>query len=140
MKKIIYILLLTIVLVNSAFAEFLDSNKLKGSRVDYKTIPKKNIPLPPFFAIESLHNKEVKIRVKKEINEIKEKIIYPLVRENPSPITAIILEFPRNNQNDLVIHYYYENGISVSAIIHKDIDGTYGERAYKILIDEQHEE
>jgi hypothetical protein len=68
-----------------------------------------------------------------EMNEIIEKILYPVVNESPDPISAKIIEYFPHLPGDIGVEIYWTNGGMHGAIISKLKDGHYDPEAYKIF-------
>jgi hypothetical protein len=68
-----------------------------------------------------------------ELNEIIEKIIYPIVNESPDPISAMIIEYFPHLPGKIGVEIYWTNGGMRGALIDKLADGHYDPEAYKIF-------
>jgi hypothetical protein len=68
-----------------------------------------------------------------ELNEIIEKIVYPIVNESPDPISAMIIEYFPHLPGKIGVEIYWTNGGMRGGIIDKLADGHYDPVAYKIF-------
>ena len=68
-----------------------------------------------------------------ELNEIIEKIIYPIINESPDPISAIIIEHFPHLPGKVGVEIYWTNGAARGALVDKGADGHYDPGAYKIF-------
>lgn len=68
-----------------------------------------------------------------ELNEIIEKIIYPVINESPDPISAIIVEYFPHLPGKVGVEVYWTNGATRGGLIDKSADGHYDPEAYKIF-------
>ena len=69
----------------------------------------------------------------KEVAEINEKIVYPLVEKSPRPISAIVLEWYPGQPDGLGVIVLWSNGESIEAMIPRGPQGTYSTKAYETL-------
>ncbi len=68
-----------------------------------------------------------------ELNEILEKIIYPIINESPDPISAMIIEYFPHLPGKVGLEVYWTNGAARGALVDKEADGHYDPGAYKIF-------
>jgi len=68
-----------------------------------------------------------------ELNEIIEKIIYPIINESPDPISAMIIEYFPHLPGKVGVEIYWTNGGMHGALIDKLADGHYDAGVYKIF-------
>ena len=68
-----------------------------------------------------------------ELNEIIEKIIYPIINESPDPISAMIIEYFPHLPGRVGIEVYWTNGGARGSLMDKGADGHYDPGAYKIF-------
>jgi hypothetical protein len=68
-----------------------------------------------------------------EMNEIIEKIIYPIINESPDPISTMIIEYFPHLPGKIGVEIYWVNGGMRGGLIEKLADGHYDPRAYKIF-------
>jgi len=68
-----------------------------------------------------------------ELNEIIEKIIYPIINESPDPISAMIIEYFPHLPGKVGVEIYWTNGGVRGGLVDKGADGHYDAGAYKIL-------
>jgi hypothetical protein len=68
-----------------------------------------------------------------ELNEIMEKIVYPIINESPDPISAMIIEYFPHLPGRVGIEVYWTNGGVRGALVDKGADGHYDPGAYKIF-------
>jgi hypothetical protein len=68
-----------------------------------------------------------------EMDEIMEKIIYPLINKSSDPISAIIVEFFPNLPGKVGFEIYWSNGAMRGSLIDKSADGHYDREAYKLF-------
>jgi hypothetical protein len=69
----------------------------------------------------------------KELNEIIEKIIYPIINESADPISTMIIEYFPHLPGKIGVEIYWTNGGMREALIDKLADGHYGTESYKIF-------
>jgi hypothetical protein len=69
----------------------------------------------------------------KEVAEITDKILYPLVEKSRQPISAIILEWYPGQPDGLGVIVLWSNRESIEAIIPRGPQGTYADKAYETL-------
>lgn len=68
-----------------------------------------------------------------ELNEIIEKIIYPIINESPDPISAMIIEYFPHLPGKVGVEIYWTNGGVRGGLVDKGADGYYDAGAYKIF-------
>jgi hypothetical protein len=68
-----------------------------------------------------------------ELNEIIEKIIYPIINESPDPISAMVIEYFPHLQGKVGFEIYWTNGGVRGGLVDKGADGHYDAGAYKIF-------
>ncbi len=68
-----------------------------------------------------------------ELNEIIEKIIYPIVNESPEPISVMVIEYFPHLPGKLGVEVFWTNGRVRGALIDKLADGHYDAGAYKMF-------
>ena len=68
-----------------------------------------------------------------ELNEIIEKIIYPIINESPDPISAMIIEYFPHLPGKVGVEIYWTNGGVRGGLVDKGADGHYDAGAYKIF-------
>ena len=68
-----------------------------------------------------------------ELNEIMEKIVYPIINESPDPISAMIIEYFPHLPGRVGIEVYWTNGGARGSLMDKGADGHYDPGAYKIF-------
>jgi hypothetical protein len=68
-----------------------------------------------------------------ELNEIMEKIVYPIINESRDPISAMIIEYFPHLPKKVGVEVYWTNGGMRGGLIDKDADGHYDPGAYKIF-------
>ena len=69
----------------------------------------------------------------REIEEIKEKVIYPTIIESRKPVAAISVEFHQANPRAIGVVITWSDGDTREALIDKNEKGQYDSHAYKIL-------
>jgi hypothetical protein len=68
-----------------------------------------------------------------ELNEIIEKIIYPIINESADPISAMVIEYFPHLQGKVGVEIYWTNGGVRGGLVDKGADGHYDAGAYKIF-------
>ena len=68
-----------------------------------------------------------------ELMEIKEKILYPLLRRSPTAISAIVLEWYPGQGNVLGVSVLWASGESRESLIPRAPAGHYDDKAYEVL-------
>jgi hypothetical protein len=68
-----------------------------------------------------------------ELNEIIEKIIYPIINESPDPISAMIIEYFPHLPGKVGVEIYWTNGGVRGGLVDNGADGHYDAGAYKIF-------
>lgn len=68
-----------------------------------------------------------------EANEIKEKILYPLIERSQKAISAIVLEWYPGQPDVLGVIVVWSNGETRESLIPRTSEGTYQAKAYEIL-------
>jgi hypothetical protein len=68
-----------------------------------------------------------------ELNEIIEKIIYPIINESPDPISAMVIEYFPHLPGKVGVEIYWTNGGVRGGLVDKGADGHYDAEAYKIF-------
>ena len=68
-----------------------------------------------------------------ELNEIKEKILYPLIERSPQPVSAIILEWYGSLPDALGVSVVWSDGHTRESLIRRAPQGHYDEKAYEVF-------
>jgi hypothetical protein len=68
-----------------------------------------------------------------ELNEIIEKIVYPIINESPEPISVIIIEYFPYLPGKIGVEIYWTNGGMRGGLVDKGADGHYDAGAYKMF-------
>ena len=68
-----------------------------------------------------------------ELNEIIEKIIYPIINESPDPISAMIIEYFPHLPGKVGVEIYWTNGGVRGGLVDNGADEYYDAGAYKIF-------
>lgn len=68
-----------------------------------------------------------------ELNEIIEKIIYPIINESPEPISVMIIGYFPHLPGKVGVEVYWTNGGVRGGLVDKGADGHYDAGAYKMF-------
>jgi len=68
-----------------------------------------------------------------EIKEIKEKILFPLVKESPKAVSAIVIEFFPNQRTLIGVLVLWADGEARESLIARSEAGKYDPAAYKLF-------
>ncbi|NIQ39722.1 MAG: hypothetical protein GTN81_14210 [Proteobacteria bacterium] len=68
-----------------------------------------------------------------EIEEIKERIVYPLIVESADPIASIVVEFFSETGEEIGVTVYWSNGAVHESLIGKNSQGHYDRDACQIF-------
>jgi hypothetical protein len=68
-----------------------------------------------------------------EIEEIKEKIVVPVIKESLKPVSAIVIEFFPNRPTAIGVLVLWTDGKARESLIVKSETGKYDPRAYKVF-------
>ena len=68
-----------------------------------------------------------------ELNEIKEKILYPLIERSQQPVSAIILEWYGSLPDALGVSVVWSDGHTRESLIRRAPQGHYDEKAYEVF-------
>ena len=122
------------VLMSSSYAasasDFaLDAARLSKSSVKYDDAPKiVTFPVPAISA-----RREGLSSGRAELDEIKEKILYPLVERSPKAVSAIVLEWQPGLPEVLGVSVIWSDGQVRESLIPRKPPGHYDERAYEVF-------
>jgi hypothetical protein len=133
--RILLIIIAILVVHQNVLAETLLFEKIGESKVSYNQNLKQEGNGLPLFFIKDVSQSHVKARLN-EVEEIKEKIIYPLIRENLYAISVIVIEFKLKNPKDVYLEIYSGLNTYSGAFVSKSNDGSFSKNAYKIAIDD----
>ena len=107
----------------------IDSEKIKSKSVRYTQYTDlSNFPIPVVFFKRGGLASGIE-----ELNEIMQKIVYPIINESADPISAMIIEYYPNSPGNIGVEIYWTNGGMRGALIDKSADGHYGTEAYKVF-------
>jgi hypothetical protein len=68
-----------------------------------------------------------------ELDEIIEKIIYPIINESPEPISVMVIEYFPHLPGKVGVEVYWTNGGVRGGFVDKGADGNYDAGAYKMF-------
>jgi hypothetical protein len=122
------------VLMSSSYAasvsDFtLDPARLSNSSIKYDAAPKiATFPVPAISV-----RREGLSSGPSELNEIKEKILYPLVEKSPKAVSAIVLEWQPGLPEVLGVSVIWSDGQVRESLILRKPQGHYDEKAYEVF-------
>lgn len=132
MIKLIFLYLFVLISVITSFAQDLDFQRINNPDVKY--IPNAEVEKNP---VPVLVFERGGLATEADRNEIIEKIVYPLINTTKQPIVAVIIEFRKDNKNEILLSVILREGVSIGALIKKNKDGKFSDDAYKIFPDEE---
>jgi hypothetical protein len=107
----------------------LDLTRLKKSKVRYTRHEALEVFPTPVLAIK----RGGLASGAQEIEEIKERIVYPLIIESADPIASIVVEFFPETREEIGVTVYWSNGAVHESLIGKNPQGHYDTDAYEVF-------
>lgn len=120
MIKSVFTLLLTLFAVGHVSAQELDSRQIKNPSIKY--FPNREIEKNPTPAVVFERGG---LASEEERGEIIKKIVYPIVNTSKEPIAAIVVEFPQDKRDQILLSVIFRDGGYIGSVIKKNENGHY---------------